>query len=252
MRKLFQILSVFLLFSMIFSCTRNPYRVIGKGDMEDLLVDVYISEALVQNNQSLFNPPEKKEALYRSVLEKHGVTRKRFDTSLYWYGQHYDIYSKICNKVTDRLKNEKITFEKMASASRLPKQKGDTVNIWRDKPRFATWIFLSGYVLDYEIKTDTSYHAKDRYELRLVVSGLAEKDSTNVSQMELKLNYAGDSVFATRTNITRNGRITLQAAADSLVPQSVSGYVSVTPTSRSKNIMIDRIQLFRIRNNSSK
>jgi len=246
MRKFFHIIFIFALLSTV-SCKRNPSWVIDNDDMEDLLVDVYLAEALSRNNYTLFGSSAKKEALFNSVMIKHRVSRQQFDTSLYWYGQNYDVYSKICERVTERLKAEKTTIEKLLAIPEALIQTSDTTDIWNGRPQYATLFSRDYHVFNYEITTDTSFYAKDMYELRMNVAGLAESDSTNCSQIEMKLRFKNDSVFSVRNNIEKNGLITLSLASDSLIPKQISGYILLDPTPPTKHIKINNIQLLRIR-----
>lgn len=246
MRKLFHIILVFLLLSIV-SCKQTPSWVIDNDDMEDLLVDVYLSEALSRNNHIVFNSPAKKEKLFNSVLEKHGITRQQFDTSLYWYGENYDVYSKICEKVTERLNKEKKEIEGILAVTDKPIHRSDTADIWIGRRQYATLFSWDYHVLNYKMATDTSFHVKDKYELRMNVFGISEKDSTGCFQMELKLKYKNDSIFSVRKIIEKNGLATLSLSSDSLIPKQISGYISVSPTPQSKYVKIDSIQLLRIR-----
>ena len=246
MRKLFHIILV-LLSVLTVSCKRNPSWVIDRDDMENLLFDVYLSEALCRNSYPGYYTPEKKEALYNSVMEKHGITSRQLDTSLYWYGQNYDIYSKICEKVTERLKKEKTTAENLLEAFKKSIQEKDTVDIWNGNSLYTTLFSRDYHVFNFKIATDTSYRTTDRYELRMNVVGLAAKDSTNCSQMELKLRFKNDSVLFVRKNIEKNGLAILNLSSDSLMPKQISGYILLDPFPPAKDVKINNVQLLRIR-----
>lgn len=246
MRKLFSIL-LFGLFLSVVSCGRQPSGVIGNDEMVDLLVDVYTSEALTQDNVGMFDTGEKKEALYNSVLNKHGVTRQQFDTSLYWYGQNAEIFNKINEKVTERLKDKRIEIEASASEMRSFALQGDSVNIWRGRSRYSNLLPHFGTVIDYETVSDTSFKPKDMYTFEMLISGISGNDSVNLSQIGLKVRYAKDSTVALRKNIVGNGPISLTLVTDSLVPQTISGYIYSDIDSGAKHMMFDRIRLVRIR-----
>ena len=53
--------------------SRTPDYVISEKDMEDLLVDIHKSEALIETEYEKFNTSEKKEALRESVFRKHNT-----------------------------------------------------------------------------------------------------------------------------------------------------------------------------------
>ena len=56
------------------------------------MYDMYIAEALIENDYQKFDLPEKKEALIDQVLEKHKISEARWDTSLSWYSDNIDQY----------------------------------------------------------------------------------------------------------------------------------------------------------------
>lgn len=84
------------------SCSR-PKEVHNRKDMERILYDVYIAEAIIENDYSNFNTPEKKEALINEVFKKHKTTQARWDTSLSWYSDRVEIYLKMNDSVRNRL-----------------------------------------------------------------------------------------------------------------------------------------------------
>ncbi len=74
--------------------------------MERIMYDVYIAEALIDNDYSTFNTPEKKEALINEVFKKNRTTQERWDTSLSWYSDRVDTYLKINDSVRARLQRQ--------------------------------------------------------------------------------------------------------------------------------------------------
>lgn len=90
---------------VLFSCSR-PKEVHSKKEMERIMYDVYIAEALIDNDYSTFNTPEKKEALINEVFKKNRTTQERWDTSLSWYSDRVDTYLKINDSVRARLQRQ--------------------------------------------------------------------------------------------------------------------------------------------------
>ena len=85
--------------AMLISFCSRPKEVLSKKEMEKLLYDIYIAEALIENDYATFDTPEKKEAFIQQVFRKYGVTEAQWDTSLSWYADHIDIYLKINDSV---------------------------------------------------------------------------------------------------------------------------------------------------------
>lgn len=97
------ILSAIIAFLILSSCSK-PSEVHSRKEMERIMYDVYIAEAMIDNDYSNFNTPEKKEALINDVFTKHRTSQARWDTSLSWYSDRVEIYLKMNDSVRARLK----------------------------------------------------------------------------------------------------------------------------------------------------
>lgn len=80
------------------------------------MYDIYIAEAMIDNDYSSFNTAEKKEALINEVFGKHNTTQAQWDTSLSWYSDRVDIYLKMNDSVRARLKRERDVINESLSA----------------------------------------------------------------------------------------------------------------------------------------
>jgi hypothetical protein len=74
--------------------------------MERLMYDVYIAEALIDQDYQTFDTPAKKEAFMNDVFAKHKVNSAIWDSSLVWYSDRIDIYLKMNDSVKARLQRE--------------------------------------------------------------------------------------------------------------------------------------------------
>ena len=96
-------LFVYLLLGMFLSCTTKPSYVLSDKKMENVLLDLYIVEAGMNENARIFyNDSTKKQDLLESVFKKHKVSQAKFDTSLVWYNSQLKRYLKINAQVTER------------------------------------------------------------------------------------------------------------------------------------------------------
>lgn len=77
------------------------------------MYDMYIAEAIIDNEYQEYNLPEKKEALINQVLKKHKISEARWDTSLLWYSDNIDQYLQINDSVKARLKRNQDVVEKL-------------------------------------------------------------------------------------------------------------------------------------------
>lgn len=106
MDNLFKYLFFLILTTMVFSCQNRPSEVMPRKKMENVMYDMYIAEAIIDNDYQNFTLPEKKEALIKQVLEKHKISEARWDTSLSWYSDNIDQYLQINDSVKSRLQRE--------------------------------------------------------------------------------------------------------------------------------------------------
>ena len=119
MANLFKYLFLLLLSTVVFSCQNRPNEVLSRKKMENVMYDMYIAEAIIENDYHDYIEPERKEALIFEVLKKHKISEARWDTSLSWYSDKIDVYLQINDSVKSRLqrKQNEIEREEMLLAS---------------------------------------------------------------------------------------------------------------------------------------
>ncbi|MDR1372609.1 MAG: DUF4296 domain-containing protein [Dysgonamonadaceae bacterium] len=98
------VIIVAMLLPLIFTACRNsPYKILSDRKMEALLFDLYIAEAGMNNNITVFaQDSARKSQLLESVLKLHDVTRAQLDSSLLWYAGNLDRYIKVNENVERR------------------------------------------------------------------------------------------------------------------------------------------------------
>lgn len=102
-----------IVFLLLFSFCNKPNEVLSKKSMERLMYDIYIAEALIDNDYASYNTPEKKEALINEVFKKHRVSQAQWDTSLSWYSDKVEIYLKMNDSVRARLKRQQTKIDEL-------------------------------------------------------------------------------------------------------------------------------------------
>jgi len=90
----------------------------SREKMEEVLYDFQLAQAIVQNRYNDFNSDEKKEALLNSILNKHGVTKEVFDSSLIWYSDNIDVYLRVNDSVVSQLRAHSSVLEKALKLTR--------------------------------------------------------------------------------------------------------------------------------------
>ena len=101
-----------IIFLTIFSCQNRPKEVLDKKKMEKVMYDVYIAEAMIENDGMRFATPSQKENLMASVFKKHNISEAQWDSSLVWYADHIKVYLQMNDSVKSRLKRAQGTIEK--------------------------------------------------------------------------------------------------------------------------------------------
>lgn len=129
----------FLLFILlIVGCSKDKY-VLPENKMEDVIYDLYIGEALSDNQYGRYGNSDFKRDYYLSTLQKHGVTEVQYDSSLVYYGKHVDKYRDIYGRVVSRLEKEETKYDRLLAQEQKAAKSlaGDSVNIWANKRMFA-------------------------------------------------------------------------------------------------------------------
>jgi hypothetical protein len=102
------IITLILILPLAISCGENRsksrYGVLSEAKMTELLVDTHLTDAILYVDQSRADEKRDKALFYYpSVLEKHGITQARMDSSVAWYMRHPEAYARIYAKVIKEL-----------------------------------------------------------------------------------------------------------------------------------------------------
>ena len=68
---------------MLAACSKTPDYVISEDRMASLMADLYMGDAVVENDNRSYRNDSVRKVLIQSVYAKHGVTRHDVDTSLH-------------------------------------------------------------------------------------------------------------------------------------------------------------------------
>ncbi|MDD4246272.1 MAG: DUF4296 domain-containing protein [Dysgonamonadaceae bacterium] len=126
MNNLIKSLFFLIVATTVFACQNRPKEVLSRKKMENLMYDMYIAEAIIDNDYQEFALPEKKEALIDQVLKKHKISEARWDTSLSWYSDNIDLYLQINDSVKARLQRNKDMLEQ-ANMQLVSRELGDDI-----------------------------------------------------------------------------------------------------------------------------
>ncbi len=243
-------IATFLLILISFAaCRQVPENVISRNQMENLLVDIHRAEGYIDYYSTDYRTAQDKEKLIMSVLDKHNVTKARFDTSMVWYSNNLDMYMKIYGKVYDRLvkENDLLKDELLAVERSLLSSEKDSADIW-NLPR-TIMLDPSTYNTNYsfEIKTDSNYKAGDKLEMEIKFINL-QSDSVSYPIAMLGAQNSADSSIVRSVIAKENGwhKVVLETDSAAL-PKALYGnfVLIVRDRETARPVYLDSIKIMR-------
>ena len=136
-----------LILAFIFSeCTTRvnvPKEFPDEDSMAVIIADIYYTEAALSQSREYYRGRENDlPKFYKFVLDRHGLTKKEFDTIFSWYSDHPKLLSEVYDKVISIL-NEKETELKYDTAKtekkETPRVPG-VKDIWKGKRSYSVSI----------------------------------------------------------------------------------------------------------------
>ncbi|MGL5786555.1 MAG: DUF4296 domain-containing protein [Bacteroidales bacterium] len=201
-----KLIPVLFLFIAIFSaCKKNKY-LLSESKMENIIYDLYVGEAVIDNSPSNLRGEEYKRDLYLTVLTNNGVTEEQYDSSLVYYGQNVDDYYKIYDKVVARLEKDEAKYERLAAAEQNAQKSlsGDSIDIWNGEKHFAVLPFGHTQIIR-TIPTDENFKAGDRFELNFNINIYPAKLIVESPVLYLTISYSDATVQTTSVKLDREG-----------------------------------------------
>lgn len=71
--------------------------------MVKLMADMEMAEAYLTSKGATENTPENRDRIINYLLEKNGLSREEYDSTINWYGRHFDKYDEMYAKVDKEL-----------------------------------------------------------------------------------------------------------------------------------------------------
>ena len=206
-----------------------PSRYIQPDDMEDILYDYHIGQAIAQLEEGNQEKKEFDRMLnLAAVLKKHHVTKAEFDSSLVYYYTRADRFEKMYKRVTERLSDEALVLG--ASEGEVDRLStisfsGDTANVWEGN-RTAILVPYAPYNrMNFHIKTDSTYKAGDEFLFNMMTDYLYQTGTRDaIACLCLKLD--NDSIISRVNHISVSGlsQIRLSGTGTHMV-KDIYGYV---------------------------
>lgn len=233
LRKVFGAVAAVLLFP---ECKPGvPSDLIQPAELEDLLYDYHIAQAMAETQQDSMN--FKRYSYVQAVFEKYGVSEAEFDSTMVWYASHAtylnDIYKKLQERYSTHVSALGASTGENDIFAHLDAQ-GDTANIWQErafrilKPRFMEDRLL------FTMTADTTFHKGDallwRFDSRYISHG-----RQNEAYAGFYVTYDNDSTAGVTQRIYSNNLMQLRLEGDTAhAIREIGGFVYYKPSDEDK------------------
>lgn len=227
---------------------KKPDGVISEPQMEELLYDYHIAQALGENLP--YNENYKKAIYTEAVFRKYNTTEAAFDSSMVWYTRNTEVLSKIYERVTQRLKAQQNSINHLiAMRDKKPQTTapGDSIDIWAD----SRVVQLTGMPLNdkltFVLPADTNFKKRDTLLWEVRYHFLEGKpDKAYAAIMAMQIVYENDSIIGRTQKVVSSGieRIRLQSDTLGLIKE-VRGFIYYPGNKQSRTLLADKISLRR-------
>lgn len=231
MDKLLKYLCLLIIATMVLSCQNRPSEVLSRKKMESLMYDMYIAEAIIDNNYQEYAQPEKKEALIAQVLKKHKIDAARWDSSLTWYSDNINQYLQINDSVKARLQRNEKSIERasMLLASHTIVDEVLPPDYIPLNFRIASLGCERGFKFTLDsLQLVARFAEKDTIYFRFNLLGIYPQDSYSLKSL-LKINYADTTIYeSSLLNENKSYSFPLARAIEQDTIVSVDGFVNLS------------------------
>ena len=239
------------------ACTPSvPKEVIQPGDMEDILYDYHIAQAMAKSENSGEDGNFGRSMCFHAVLKKYGITEAEFDSSLVYYYSHLDRLKKIYLEVNERLSDEAKSIGaavgEIGRYSQLSTS-GDTANIWTGISDLLLIPRPTMNRFDFTVQVDTSFHKGDSFMFQFMSEYIWQTGSKDAVVCILT-KYEGDSIIQTINHVSVSGisQIRVPANRENKLKE-IHGFIYLgtgndVDMNTRKLMFISQIQLIRFHN----
>ncbi len=223
----------FMLVMMLLSCDKKSELVMSESKTEDVLFDYHLADGISRTKRLT---AEESKAYFEAVLEKHGITRAEFDSSMVYYMKNADKLHAIYVRLSDRIENEARLQGLDGNNTISAAMEGDTANIWTMESERIFTTYVPENLLKFHFKADSTYHPGDRFTLSFKTNFLYQDGSRNGYAM-VSVRFANDSVTTRTTSMTTSNTTSLEIRDnDRLGVKEVRGFI----IQREPNAAVDR------------
>ncbi|MBQ7510858.1 MAG: DUF4296 domain-containing protein [Prevotella sp.] len=187
----------------------TPSEYIQPDDMEDILVDYHLARAMAERaTTDSYEQKNYMQALYiEAVMQKHGVTKAEFDSSLIYYFRRADRFDDMYERVSERLDEQALVLgasEREIGMYSTFNATGDTANIWSDRKNLAMLTVPPYNQWDFEVPVDTTFRQGDSFLMQFMADFMFE-DGSRDGVIFLAVTYGNDTTICRNTHFSSSG-----------------------------------------------
>lgn len=226
MKRLFHTLTICMLtalLSVMTSCAPSlPDGVLSKEEMEDVLFDFHVAQALYDSRE-FHSTDADIIALRANVLKKHGLTQQEWDASMAYYCQHADDLHRIYIDLADRVERNVIALG--GKSEGMQGEEADTANVWKGSPDILLMQQPPYNIWSYDITPDSTFQDGDNISLQCDAKFIFQDGYKSLSLI-MVVTFSNDSISTMTTHINRDGHgiITLNNEKDRLHIKNIKGF----------------------------
>ena len=232
-----------------------PSGFIQPDDMEDLLYDFHIAQAMANENAKTDEENHFDQTLYfAAVLEKHGVTKEKFDSSLVYYYIRADRFNDMYKHIAKRLGEDALALGasegEVNHYSKLTAN-GDTTDVWMGKLSTMLIPHAPYNKMDFVQKADTSFRKGDSF-MFIINTDFIYQAGSRTAEACIALRYDNDTIVSKTAGLSSAGISQIRIPEyDNHMVKEIRGYIYLAPerevTSLLKLMAVKSIQLIKFR-----
>ena len=276
---LLHIVLLMTIIPLMLSCGRMPRGVMSVNQMADLIVDLQLADAYIENHAYDFDSDSSKMVIKQSIFKKHGITQQDYDSSLVWYAHNMEDYVKAYDKAIVKLKNRYDKFSKTPDGSmpndmitegaiqgapthdaapkrsigiqkmgrKRPVPNGeDAIDLWTGKRNYTLAQGARRGFITFDFTPDANGQRGDRYQLSYLLSRFS-----NEFKVSLNVDYTDGGTSQITRGTNSDGWVTIDLQSDSTRQvRRIYGYVSYD-IKHGHTAFVDSLSLFRTHMNKN-
>lgn len=195
-----------LVFALLASCSDGiPDGVLSQDEMEDILVDYHLAEAMAEQQQG--DREANTYLMVEAVLNKHDVTHEELDSSLVYWCRNSEKFKEIYLNVYQRLdimaQDQGVEHQEKNIYSNL-KTEGDTANVWTLRTHAVVLPNELDNIYSFTLDADTTYHPGDNLMWAFETMFLSSYGGDEAYAL-MRVTYDNDSISGVSQCMRGNG-----------------------------------------------